>query len=100
MRKIILDTNILLRQPRILGLEIPNTEFLIPLDVIEELNIRAQNRGAKFDRRIDLIEKANLQGTITIINVDSPTIQQYRKLLKSNKLSGTDLSIIAIYNPI
>lgn len=96
MRKIILDTNILLRQPRVLGLEIPDTEFLIPLDVIEELNVRAQNRGASFDRRIDLIEKANRQGTVSIINVDAPAIRQYRELFKTTKLSGADISIVAI----
>ncbi len=96
MRKIILDTNILLRQPRVLGLDIPDTEFLIPLEVIEELNVRAQNRGANFDRRIDLIEKANLQGTVSIINVDTQTIQQYHELFKSTKLSSVDISILAI----
>lgn len=96
MIKIILDTNILLRQPRVLGLEIPNTEFLITFDVIEELNIRAQNRGAKFDKRIDLIEKASLQGTVSIIDVEENTIRKFRELFKTAKLSDTDISIVAI----
>lgn len=96
MRKIILDTNILLRQPRVLGLEIPDTEFLIPSAVIEELNVRSQNRGANFDRRIDLIEKANNQGTISIVNIDAQTVTQYLELFKTTKLSGTDISIVAI----
>jgi rRNA maturation endonuclease Nob1 len=96
MRKIILDTNILLRHPRVLGLEIPGTEFLIPLDIIEELNIRSQNRGVSFDRRIDLIERASLQGTISIINADAPAFQRYREILETTKLTRADISIIAI----
>lgn len=96
MTKIILDTNIILRQPKVLGLQIPDTTFLVPLDVIEELNIRANNRGASFDRRIDLIEKASHQGTVSIINTDAPTFIKYRTLLNSNKISGADLAILAV----
>lgn len=96
MKKIILDTSIILRQPRVLGLEIPDTEFLIPLDVIEELVVRTQNRGAKFDRRVDLIEKASQEGKVTILNVDTPANRQFREHFKSTKLSGADISIVSV----
>jgi len=96
MTKIILATNIILRQPKVLGLQIPETEILVPVDVIEELNLRATQRGAPFDRRIDLIEKASLQGTISIINPDAPTYRQYKDLISTRKLSGTDIAIVAI----
>ncbi len=96
MTNIILDSNIILRQPKVLGLQIPEIHFLVPLDVIEELNFRATQRGATFDRRIDLIEKASHQGTVSIINSDAPSYRQYRDVINSNKLSGADISIIAI----
>lgn len=96
MKKIILDTSIILRQPRVLGLEIPETEFLIPIDVVEELVVRTQNRGAKFDKRVDLIEKASQDGKVTILNVDTPANRQYREHFKSTKLSGADISIVSV----
>ncbi|MEE6130479.1 PIN domain-containing protein [Chryseobacterium arthrosphaerae] len=96
MTNIILDTNIILKQPKVLGLQIPELHFLIPLDVIEELNVRATQRGASFDRRIDIIEKASHQGTVSIINPDAPAYRQYRELVNANKLSGADIAIVAI----
>ncbi|SFC75000.1 PIN domain-containing protein [Flavobacterium phragmitis] len=96
MTNIILDSNIILRQPKILGLQIPGMNFLVPMDVIEELNTRAVQRGAPFDKRIELITKASVQGTISIINPDSPFYRQYRELVNNTRLSGPDISIIAI----
>jgi rRNA maturation endonuclease Nob1 len=96
LTNIILDTNIILRQPKLLGLQIPETHFLVPLDVIEELNVRATRRGASFDRRVDIIEKASLQGTVSIINTDAPTYRKYRELLNLNKLSGADIAIMTL----
>lgn len=96
MTNIILDTNIILRQPKVLGLQIPEIHFWVPLDVIEELNVRAIQRGASFDRRINIIEKASHQGTVSIINSDTPAYRQYREFVNSNRLSGADISILAI----
>lgn len=96
MTNIILDTNIILRQPKILGLQIPETHFLVPLDVIEELNIRATQRGASYDKRIDLIEKASHQGTISIINPDAPIYRRFGELPNLNSLSSTDVTILSI----
>ena len=96
MKNIILDTSILLRQPRILGLEIPNTKFLIPLAIVEELIERTRQRGAKFDRRVDLIEKAANQGTVSIVTLDESEIKQFRESHNLTKLSKADISIVAI----
>ena len=96
MKNIILDTSILLRQPRILGLEIPNTKFLIPLAIVEELIERTRQRGAKFDRRVDLIEKAANQGTVSIVTLDESAIKQFRESHNLTKLSKADISIVAI----
>ena len=96
MTKIILDTNIILAQPKVLGLQIPGTKFLIPHDVMAELKVRATQRGAAFDGRIDLVEKASQEGTISIINTHAPAFSKYHDLLNSNKLSSVDLAIIAL----
>lgn len=96
MKNIILDTSILLRQPRILGLTIPDTKFLVPLAIVEELIERTRQRGAKFDRRVDLIEKAAHQGTVSILNLDESEIKQFRESHNLTKLSKADISIVAI----
>ena len=79
MTNIVLDTNIVLRYPKILGLQIANTAFLVPIDVIEELNSRANDRGASFDKRVDLIQNASQQGLVSIINTDAPAFVKYRR---------------------
>lgn len=96
MKNIILDTSILLRQPRILGLTIPDTKFLIPVTIVEELIERTRQRGAKFDRRVDLIEKAAKQGTVSILALDESAIKQFRESHNLTKLSKADISIVAI----
>jgi rRNA maturation endonuclease Nob1 len=96
MKNIILDTSILLRQPRILGLTIPDTKFLIPIAIVEELIERTRQRGAKFDRRVDLIEKAAKQGTVSILALDESSIKQFRESHNLTKLSKADISIVAI----
>src|SRR5579875_53399 len=94
MTNIILDTNILLRYPRVLGLQLPDTIFLIPLEVVEELAFRANRRGANFDRRIDLINRAAAQGTVSLINTDLPGFRMYEEVLSSPKLGGADRAIL------
>lgn len=96
MVSIILDTNIILRHPKILGLQIPDVDFLIPLDVIEELNSRANRRGVSFDQRIDLIQKASEDGNVSIINTDLPAFRQFIEKFRANNLSNTDLAILAV----
>ena len=96
MTKIILDTNIILRHPKVLGLEIPDTTFLIPSDVIEELNIRAGQRGVLFDQRMDLIRKASDQGTISIIYLEDSILKKYINIFRSHNISGADLAIVAL----
>ncbi|HQS35613.1 MAG TPA: PIN domain-containing protein [Sediminibacterium sp.] len=96
MLNIILDTNIILRQPKVLGLKIPDIHFLIPLNVIEELNTRANSRGVSSDKRIDLIQKASEDGTISIINTDLPLYRQFSERFQANNLSNTDIAILAM----
>ncbi|WP_336965041.1 PIN domain-containing protein [Chryseobacterium contaminans] len=95
MTNIIIDTNIILRYPQILGLRIPNINFIVPLVVISELNIRAEKRGVSYDPRVDLIEKAIKEGTISIINSDGPILAKYNRILHNNRLSSVDISILA-----
>jgi rRNA maturation endonuclease Nob1 len=96
MVNVILDTNIILRQPKVLGLQIPGIHFLIPIDVVEELNRNAARRGASSDGRINIIEKAVNQGTVSIINSDAPKYNQYKNSINYPRLSGADIAIVAI----
>lgn len=94
--KLILDTNIILREPRILGVESKSYELIIPLDVVDELRERAEKRGDKLDRRLKLIEKAASLGNVSVLNSDAPSIRGFRERLHNERLSGADLSIISI----
>lgn len=96
MKNIILDTGILLRQPRVLGLDIPDTKFLIPYAIVEELIERTRISGSAFDRRVDLIEKATHQGTVTVLNIEESVIKQFRERFKLAKLSNADISIVSV----
>jgi rRNA maturation endonuclease Nob1 len=96
MERIILDTNVILRYPKMLGLKISDTEFLIPLDVIEELNARASTRGVSFDKRINLIQKASEDGNVAIINTDLPAYRQFIDKYRASNLSNTDLAILSV----
>lgn len=94
MINIILDTNIIIKYPKLLGMSIMNVNFIVTLDVISELNERAQLRGKDFDERIELIDKGSSQGTITIINTSQEIYQNYKELINNRKIDGADFSII------
>lgn len=96
MVNIIIDTNVIILYPKILGLQIPYTNFIVPLDVISELNHRANQKGKTFDDRIDLIEKSAAQGAISIINTDLPEFKKFISAVNFNKISRVDYSIISI----
>jgi rRNA maturation endonuclease Nob1 len=96
MLNIILDTNVILRQPKILGLKIPNVSLLIPLPIIEELNSRAYLRGAPSDKRIDLIQRAHEDGSISIVNTDTDPYRQLIKKFEATNLSKPDLAILSL----
>jgi hypothetical protein len=95
MTNIILDTNIIITYPKLLGLTIPDITFIVPIDVIIELNSRAQLRGKNYDDRVDLIEKGANQGTVSILNTDLPAFKKYHEAVKSVKIAGADIAIIA-----
>lgn len=81
MTNIILDTNIIILYPKILGLQIPEIHFIVPIDVISELNSRATQKGKSFDDRVNLIEKSAADGTVSILNTDLPGFKRYFDLV-------------------
>ncbi len=86
MTNIILDTNIILKRPSILDIQIPDIHFLIPYDAsIKRSNLVKQR-----------IEKAYSEGIISKINYDQPEFRKYRDVLKSKNISDPVISIIAI----
>lgn len=92
MVAIVLDTNIIFQNPKLLGLDIENVQFFIPYPVITELSDRLSGRGHAI---IDLIEKSSNEGKITILNTDLPSFLKHQTLINSKLLSLVDQSIIA-----
>jgi len=92
---IILDTNIIIAYPKLLGLKMDNVSFVVPIDVISELNEKAAMRGKSYDERVELIEKGQYEGTITVINTDLPGFHKYINATSSIKLSRTDSAVLA-----
>lgn len=95
MKKIILDTSILIRFPKILGLEITGTKFIVPITVIDELVSMSTRNGNSNERIVDLIERATAQGNVDVINTDLPGIRKYFDTVKTPRLSSTDTYLLA-----
>ena len=95
MINIILDTNIILRYPKILGLNLTDITFLIPLDVIDELSARSKLRATLSGKIIKLIERSSQDGNVAIINTDLPSFRSAESLINFSNLSGTDKAIMA-----
>lgn len=96
MTNILLDTSIIITYPKLLGLSIPDVTFLVPNNVVNELNSKAQLRRSNFDNLIDLIEKGAQQGTIVIVNTDLPVYGKFLNEIRSTRIGLTDTAIIAV----
>lgn len=90
MNHIILDTNIIIAHPKLLGLSIADVKFVIPIDVVTELNER--ELSGEYNNRAELIQKAAAQGTISIIDNNLPGFAKYHQ----PSIGDTDSSIIAV----
>lgn len=90
---IILDTNIVLRYPKILGIRVPKTSLVITSGVIEELNetTKKVNIEEGFFMLIDMAEKG---GNISIFNSDLPEVLVYEEKIK-NVFGKVDKSLIS-----
>lgn len=96
MTNILLDTSTIITYPKLLGLSIPGVTFLVPSNVIDELNSKAKIRRNNFDNLIELIEKGEQQGTIVIVNTDLPVYRRFLNKNQSTRIGLTDTAIIAI----
>lgn len=96
MTNILLDTSTIITYPKLLGLSIPDVTFLVPSNVIDELNSKAKIRRNNFDNLIELIEKGEQQGTIVIVNTDLPVYRRFLNKNQSTRIGLTDTAIIAI----
>src|ERR1700693_2215770 len=95
MERIILDTNIILRYPKILGLQDPNFLFIIPLAVMRDLKNKATQRGAGFDRRINLIKEASVQGTVKIVSTEKE-VEEYQNSDIFPYADQVDAAVVAL----
>lgn len=91
MTNIILDTNIIIRFPQILGLSIDNTKLLISSSVVDELNYVGRQKNSI----VDLIDHSIKSGNVQIL--DTLTIlKDYQEKITSSRLSIVDKSLIAL----
>lgn len=94
MRLIVLDTNILIKYPRIISLSIKNTRFIIPFVVLEELGLK---RNGSIDVFSTLIEEARKKGILEIH--DSPLFFIAKdQSLGDPMLSLADKALIEVSN--
>ena len=93
--KILLDTNLILKFPKLLGLKIPDTEFLIIKDVIDELKVNSDNRGNQYEDMTDLIIKASNKGTIEIINTSLDIYNDHYNILDTPLLSRKKVTLLS-----
>src|SRR5690554_2164620 len=91
MKKIIVDTNILIKYPKLLGLNIKDTTFIITSGVLSELNANEHS----VNERASLIDQAVLDGSVQIINSSLLEIRNYENNIPPGTLSTTDLSLVS-----
>ena len=94
MTHIILDTSILLRYPRILGLRLSNITFIIPRSVLLELGQNHAYRGGPYVGIMKLLEKALDDGTVHLIG--APWRKTDPVTIKSNLSGDTDIISVAL----
>lgn len=93
MKKVLLDTSIIIRYPKILGLKDNDSIFVITIDVLTELNHRT---NASWNNNLGaLIDQAVEDGTVEIINSSLPKIQKHQNSIPKATLSETGTSILA-----
>jgi rRNA-processing protein FCF1 len=94
--KIILDTNILIRFPKILSIKLADYEFIIPTCVLDEIGTWIINRDSNVQLHkslLDLIVNSNKEGFVTI--TDTPINTKLDKDLQYNpRLSETDRKLV------
>lgn len=78
---IILDTNIILRYPKLLGVQNPEYSLVVTSEVLDELNESAKKVRIEEDF-FTLIKMAEKVGNISIFNSDLPEVLNYEEKLK------------------
>ncbi len=95
MKKILLDSNIIIKYPKLLALKIPDTEFVTTIDVLSELNERRNSPKSALNDRNKLIDDAIADGRVELINNTLPAIQKYAREFPHRNLSFGDVSLVS-----
>lgn len=90
--EIILDTNYIIKYPRLLGVKLPDTTFLTTTEVIEELKRNA--RQGHSENRLAIINEADTEGNIQIVNAGLEEISKHQRKIPNALLSQTDISLL------
>jgi len=85
MTYIVLDTTVIFGDPKLLALRLPDTTFIIPVEVFVELD--------EWHRRLPetimyLIHKAKVDGVLLIIDTDLPPFTKYKGSMTSSSRSN------------
>jgi len=91
MTKLILDTNIIIRFPQVLGLTIEDMELIVPSIVLDELS----HIATKNNNVADLLKFAVLDGNIQVVDSKIDFSELYDKI-NNPRLSIGDKTILAI----
>ncbi len=91
MKKIILDTNIIIKYPKLLGIKIPETVLVITTAVMEELVLKTKFN----DELSELIDQANRAGNVEIVGSNAPDIRAYESMVPTFGLAGADQNLLA-----
>lgn len=91
MTKLILDTNIIIRFPQVLGLTIEDMELIVPSIVLDELS----HVATKNNNVADLLKFAVLDGNIQVVDSKIDFSELYDKI-NNPRLSVGDKTILAI----
>lgn len=94
MITIILDTSIIIRQPRILGLKSNDFKFHIPVSVIDELSKNSNRGNYSFEERRKILNQGLQEGTISLLGEGTPGFQNEIRSNLNTKLSNADLAIL------
>ncbi len=104
MNAIILDTNIIIKYPRILSLKIPNTDIFITSEILLEVQNRAQNsisQNETFVKLLELIQNALDAKTLVVNPITENDLKKIDQTIQKNtKLTLADKSLVALAGQI
>jgi len=96
MRKILLDTNVIVRYPKFLGLKISDTAFVITTDIINELIDRSNTKGGLYKEWTNIVNSAIVNKTVELQDQNAIEVLQIKNKVPYQGMDRVDASLIAV----